>query len=95
MTVYAMAQITIHDRELYRRYAARFLPLLAKYEGRLLAADERPRVVEGEWSQEKVILMSFADEASFERWAYSEEYKEISKDRLASTSGVSLLVQGL
>jgi hypothetical protein len=34
----------------YDRYVAAFMPVLRKYGGRLLAADERPEVVEGQWA---------------------------------------------
>ena len=69
--------------------------VFAKYKGRLLAADESPRVVEGQWDREKVVLMSFPDEASFWEWAESPEYVEIAKDRHAGATTVSLLVKGL
>ncbi|GAA0422499.1 DUF1330 domain-containing protein [Streptomyces luteireticuli] len=95
MTVYAIAQLTIHDRARYERYAARFLPVLERYGGRLLAADERPAVVEGEWEREKVVLIAFPDRDAFERWAGSAAYREISRDRTASTEGVVLLVRGV
>jgi uncharacterized protein (DUF1330 family) len=95
MTVYAMAQISIHDRERYNSYAARFLDVLIRYEGRLLAADERPEVIEGDWPYGKVVLMSFEDKDAFEKWAYSPEYQEISKDRVAATTGVVVLAKGL
>ncbi|GAA2729463.1 DUF1330 domain-containing protein [Actinocorallia aurantiaca] len=95
MTVYAMAQISIHDRERYNSYAARFLDVLIRYEGRLLAADERPEVIEGDWPYGKVVLMSFEDKDAFEKWAYSPEYQEISKDRIAATTGVVVLAKGL
>jgi uncharacterized protein (DUF1330 family) len=95
MTVYAMAQISIHDRERYNSYAARFMDVLLKYRGRLLAADERPEVIEGDWPYGKVVLMSFEDRGAFEKWAYSAEYQEISKDRVAATTGVVVLAQGL
>jgi len=49
MTAYVMAQISIHDRERYGRYAAGFLPTLKPFRGRLLAADERTEVMEGDW----------------------------------------------
>ena len=39
MTVYALAQISITDREAYERYQARFTEVFMKFEGRLLAAD--------------------------------------------------------
>ena len=95
MTVYALAQITIQDRERYERYVAAFMPVLIRYGGRLLAADEHPTVVEGSWPHDKVILMSFTDRVAFERWAGSPEYREISRDRLAATSGVVLLAHGI
>ncbi len=95
MTVYAIAQITIHDRPRYQRYVAAFMPILVKYGGRLLAADERPEVVEGEWTGSKVIVMAFPDRDTFTRWAGSPEYTEISVDRLAATEGVVLVVRGV
>ena len=39
--------------------------------------------------------MAFPDRDTFSRWATSEEYLEISKDRVAATDGVVLLVRGL
>jgi uncharacterized protein (DUF1330 family) len=95
MTVYAIAQLAIHDRVRYDRYVAAFMPVLIKYGGRLLAADERPVVVEGEWGGDKVIVMAFPDRDTFTTWAASPEYQEISKDRVAATEGVVLLVRGL
>ncbi|GIH06726.1 hypothetical protein Rhe02_47930 [Rhizocola hellebori] len=95
MTVYALAQISIHDRDRYDRYVAGFMPILIKYRGRLLAADESPQLAEGSWAYEKVVLLSFEDTDSYLRWAQSPEYTEISKDRLAATDGVVLLVNGI
>src|SRR5688500_14750810 len=53
MSVYALAQLTIHDRDRYQRYAARFLPILHAHGGRLLAADDHPEVLEGAWDHER------------------------------------------
>lgn len=96
MTVYALAQLRIHDRDSYDRYQARFMPILQKYKGRLLAADESPRVLEGEWwDRNKVVLMAFDDKDAFRAWASSPEYTEISKDRKAGADAVVLLIKGL
>jgi uncharacterized protein (DUF1330 family) len=95
VTVYAIAQLSIHDRARYDRYAAAFMPVIRKYGGRLLVADERPEVVEGHWDGEKVVVMSFPDREAFAAWLNSPEYSEISKDRVAATEGVVLLVRGL
>lgn len=95
MTVYALAQLRIHDREPYERYMSRFMPVLMKYKGRLLASDEAPRVLEGQWwDRNKVVLMQFADRDAFRAWATSPEYTEIAADRKAGADAVVLLIEG-
>lgn len=95
MTVYAIAQITINDRDAYMRYQSRFMDVFARFNGRLLAADEQPKIIEGEWPHQKLILMSFPDEASFRAWSDSPAYREIAKDRKAGAPGVVILAKGL
>jgi len=93
--VYAIAQLTITDRMVYDRYQARFMGVLKRYQGRLLAADENPVVVEGEWERDKVVLLAFVDEQAFQDWADSPEYLEISEDRKSGSEAVILLVKGI
>ena len=95
MTVYAIAQLRFTDRAAYDRYQARFMEVFVRHPGTLLAADESPEVVEGQWDREKVVLMSFPDEAAFRGWAESTEYQDISKDRHVGADTVVLLVKGL
>ncbi len=95
MPVYAIAQLSFTDRAAYDRYQARFMDVFRRFRGRLLAADERPQVIEGKWDREKVVLMSFPDEAAFRERATSPDYLEISKDRRAGSDGVVLLVKGI
>lgn len=96
MTVYALAQLRIHDRTPYDRYMSRFMPVLQKYNGRLLAADEDPRVLEGAWwDRNKVVLMAFDDSDAFRAWATSPEYTEIAEDRKAGAEAVVLLINGV
>jgi len=92
--VYAIGQLTIHDRATYDRYQARFMGVMKKFKGRVLAADEHPQVVEGQWDRQKVVLLEFPDEAAFREWADSPEYEEIAIDRKAGSNAVVLLVKG-
>jgi uncharacterized protein (DUF1330 family) len=94
VTVYVVAQIRIHDRDRYDAYAAAFMPVLIQYGGRLLAADESPAVLEGQWAGQKLNIIGFPDEGAARRWLGSEEYRAIAADRLAASDGVVLLVQG-
>ena len=87
--------VKMTDRAAYDRYQARFLDVFKKFNGRLLLADEHPLVLEGVWDRDKLVLMSFPDEAAFSAWANSPEYLEISKDRKAGAQGIVLLAKGL
>jgi len=58
------------------------------------AADEKPAIVEGAWDRDKLVLISFPDEAAFHAWADSPEYLEISKDRKAGAQAIVLLAKG-
>lgn len=95
MSVYVIAQLTISDRAAYNRYQSRFMEVMSHYKGRVLAADENPKVIEGQWDREKVVLLSFPDEVAFHEWADSSAYQEIAKDRKAGSTAVVLLVQGI
>ncbi|OBI21544.1 hypothetical protein A5712_15080 [Mycobacterium sp. E2327] len=95
MTVYAIAELKFTDRAAYDRYQARFMEVFRRHPGALLAADESPKVAEGQWDREKLVLMRFPDEAAFYAFVQSPEYEEIAKDRRAGADTVVLLVQGL
>jgi uncharacterized protein (DUF1330 family) len=95
MSAYVIAQLSIHDREPYDRYAAAFFPTLKPFGGRLLAADEAPRVMEGDWARDKLVLIAFPDAASATAWAASPAYRAIAVDRLAGSEAVVLLAQGI
>lgn len=94
MTVYVIVRLKMTDRAAYDRYQARFFDVFRKFSGRLLSADEHPSVLEGRWNCDKLVLMSFPDEAAFQAWATSPEYLEISKDRKAGAEGIVLLAKG-
>ena len=80
MTVYVIAQLKMTDRAAYDRYQARFFDVFRKFNGRLLSADESPSVVEGDWNRDKLVLMSFPDEAAY----HGERIFRLSGSRLAA-----------
>jgi len=95
VTVYVVAALKFTDRPAYDRYQAAFMGVFRRFHGRLLAADERPTPLEGDAGYEKIVLMSFPDEAEARRFIDDPDYREISKDRRAGAETVSLLVHGL
>ena len=95
MTVYVIANVKFAKEELYRRYQARFVDVFKQFKGRLLVADEAPKVLDGTFAHDKVVVMQFPDEAEAERFLSSPAYKEISKDRIAGSEVVSVMVRAL
>jgi uncharacterized protein (DUF1330 family) len=71
MSVYVIVQLKMVDRAAYDRYQARFFDVFRKFSGRLLSADENPAVLEGKWDRDKLVLMSFPDQAAFHGSAFS------------------------
>jgi len=95
MSVYAIAQLWIHDPARYGRYVERFMDVFKKYKGRVLAADSSPVVFEGPWDGNRIVVLSFPDEASFRDWAESPEYQEIAVDRKAGARSVIVMAHGI
>jgi uncharacterized protein (DUF1330 family) len=95
MPAYVVAQIAITDRARYEAYQAGFLEVFAKYRGELLAVDESPRVVEGQWPYTRTVLIKFPDADEAERWYSSPEYQEIAKHRHAGSRTNAVLVTGI
>ena len=95
MTVYVIAQVKFIKEEYYRRYQSRFAEVFKAFKGRLLVADEKPKVLDGEFMRDKVIVMEFPDEGEAMRFLDSPAYQEISRDRILGAETLSLLVKGL
>ena len=94
MSAYVVARVAIHDRAAYDRYAAQFMRVLGRYDGRLLVSDERPEAMEGEWDGRKLVVLAFADRDAALTWANSPEYREIAKDRIAGSDAIAVLAGG-
>ena len=59
MSVYVIVQLNVHDRERYDKYSAALLPILAQFGGSVVVADDAPRVIEGEWTGNRVVVLRF------------------------------------
>ena len=86
MTVYVIVQIEIFNREAYDRYQSKFWSVFKQFQGSLLVNDESPSLLEGDWTKDKLVLMSFPSEEAFHAWADSPQYSEIVVDRRAGAN---------
>jgi uncharacterized protein (DUF1330 family) len=95
MSVYVIVQLTVHDRNRYDVYADALVATMTPHGGKVLVADDAPRVLEGEWSGNRVVMLEFPDRDAFRAWAGSPEYQAIVGDRHASSDAVITLVRSL
>lgn len=95
MPTYLLAQMTVHDPERYERYAAAFWDTIRPFGAHVLAAQDHPMVLEGEWPYERAVLIEFSSRVEADRWARSDAYQSIVGDRLAATTGVVVAIDGL
>ncbi len=94
MAVFIVAQLKFKDPARYVRYQAAFGEVFRQFNGTVLAADLSPQVIEGQWTADKLVLISFPDEPSWRAWAESPGYQRIAEDRKAGADCVVLLVKG-
>ncbi len=92
---YVVAQVRFTDEPAYRRYQAKFPQVFASSGGRVLAADESPRRLSGDWPFDKLVIMQFPDAKTADAFLQSEAYREISKDRDAGAETVGVMVRGM
>ena len=94
MSVYLIAQINIHDRTTYAKYASGFMDIFTRYRGRILSVDEAPRVIEGEWRYTRTVLIEFPSEDQALSWYNSREYQDLAQHRFAASDANVVLIQG-
>lgn len=95
MSVYMISRMAIHDRDEYQKYEDQFMDVFEKFDGKMLSVDEDPKVVAGEWTATRSVLIEFPDKAAWRAWITSPEYQEISKHRAAGSEAEAILVKSL
>lgn len=94
MNCYFLAQIEIYDPEEYQKYLDGFDTVFADYKGRVMAVDDDPVVLEGNWPYRRTVLMCFPDRAEARKWYDSPEYQELVKHRHRASKANVVLVEG-
>jgi len=95
MSCYFIAQIQIHDQEEYKNYLNDVDKVFSKFNGKYLAVDNDPTVLEGEWAYSRVVIIQFPNEEELKRWYESPEYQAIVQYRLKAAKCDTLLVKGI
>ena len=95
MTVYVIALLEITDRAEYNLYGEGFMEIFASSGGQVLAVDEAPTIVEGEWPPTRTVLLSFPDAETMRRWYASPEYQALAQHRFRASTAQIAMIKGL
>jgi uncharacterized protein (DUF1330 family) len=95
MSSYFVALITVKDPDQYGRYLEGFMPIFERYAGEVLAADDAPEALEGEWPAARTVIIRFPSEEELLRWYRSPEYQRLIELRRSAADGAIALVHGL
>lgn len=94
MSVYFSAQIKMIDEKEYEKYLESCDEVFSKYQGKYLAVDGEPTVLEGEWQYSRSVLIEFPNETLLNEWYYSSEYQKILKHRLKGAECRTIVIHG-
>jgi uncharacterized protein (DUF1330 family) len=94
MSCYFVAQITIVDRDEYQKYLDGYDEIFARYKGIVIAVDEAPEVLEGQWPCSRTVLIRFPNANEAKRWYNSPDYGELVKHRHRASDANIVLVEG-
>jgi uncharacterized protein (DUF1330 family) len=95
MTVYFVALVNITDRDGFGAYEQGFMDVFKQFGGSILAVDDAPTVLEGNWPHTRTVLMSFPSAEELERWYRSDAYQAVARHRYNASSADIAVIKGL
>jgi uncharacterized protein (DUF1330 family) len=94
MSVYVIVQGRVEKRELLAQYVAKAGPSIRAHQGRTIAFDEEPEVVEGKLEHPRTVIVEFPSMTAFRAWYDSPEYQQALPLRLKATQGTLIVAKG-
>ncbi len=94
MTAYVIAEIDVHDPELYREYGALVPATLEPYGGRFIVRGGHCETLEGGWQPPRMVVLEFPTAERARSWYNSPGYSDAIQMRKRASTGKLILVEG-
>ncbi|MGW2328060.1 DUF1330 domain-containing protein [Streptomyces sp. NPDC001700] len=95
MPAYVISEVEVLDESRAAAYRELATASIAQYGGRFLARGRRPDAVEGEWPEERrMVILEFPSMPEARRWYASPEYAEALEIREDALDRRLLFVEG-
>ena len=95
MPAYLIVDIKVNDPVRYEEYRKLVSPTLAAYDGKYLARGGTVKVLEGDLSPNRTVVVEFPSAARALEWWNSDVYRPIRQIRYDSADSQMLLVEGV
>ena len=95
MAAYLIVDIKVNDPVRYEEYRKLVSPTLAAYDGKYLARGGAVKVLEGDLSPNRTVVVEFPSAARALEWWNSDVYRPIRQIRYDSADSQMLLVEGV
>lgn len=92
---YVIGQISVTDPDTYEKYKALVGPVLKKFGGEFLVRGGRVEHHEGTPPGERTVIVRFPSYEKAVEWYHSEDYAEAKALRMAASTSVQTIVEGI
>lgn len=94
MKNYLILYFSVTDVAAFMEYVENIPKFLTKHSGRYLIEGTTPRVVEGKWKPDKIVVLEFDTEDNANNFLLDAEVKELFKIRHKTTNSNLIQVSG-
>ena len=94
MAAYLIAEIDVHDTDVYEQYKALTPAAVAVYGGKFIVRGGAVQPKEGDWHPKRMVVIEFADLATAQRFYDSPEYAKPLAMRKRSANTRLILIEG-
>ena len=92
---YVIVTLDIHDPATFETYRAQVPPTLEAYGGEFVVRGGSKEVLEGEWPEQRVVVLRFPSMDRAKAWHASPEYEGPLKLRQSASEGKMIVVEGV
>ncbi len=95
MAAWVIAAIqSVNDAAGFAAYGEAGRPTVAKYGGKRVASGTKIEVADGSWCPARMVVLEFESLAKAKEWYYSPEYQAVVGQRLKTSNGAMIFVDG-
>lgn len=92
---YVIAQITVTDPDRYPEYVAQVQAVVDQFGGEFLVRGGKSESYEGTPSGERNVVIRFPSFEAARQWYFSPEYAPLKAMRMAASTSVQTIVEGV